>query len=414
MQFKLAILTVLATRPDGRATLDDLKGEVEALTANEDQLGDISSDLDDIDIFQSGLVIPDDGGLRITDTGRSALKALEDPNEVSLDLPSTSTSQSLKMIDDLIGTEERLKIFDLELRSDEVDPRPAGAKTEDASPIYAMPGARETDADLPPENIAQSALHEAGGTDPQGSEQIAVLAAEPPPTAAPIILVRDGHGSLVHAPEREAPRRPGFSRLITAKLQQAVAIWRRHLEQDTPNIKAGPRRSGNVSGGAIALLSFLVLVICAGAVVALTQIRALKSEVANLQRELSPLRERAAKADLLEKAKQNADQQKESQNKSAAEKNKTGAEPRTEQAAFNLTPEEIRLIRDFIKPAPAAGSPAPAINVGDTVSIATIPLPSQLMEKIPRLLGARFTTRNGSIIILRRDSRQVDAVLPSN
>ena len=38
----------------------------------------------------------------------------------------------------------------------------------------------------------------------------------------------------------------------------------------------------------------------------------------------------------------------------------------------------------------------------------------QLMEKIPKLIGARFTTRNGSIIILRRDSRQADFVLPPN
>jgi hypothetical protein len=75
--------------------------------------------------------------------------------------------------------------------------------------------------------------------------------------------------------------------------------------------------------------------------------------------------------------------------------------------ALNLTPEEIRLIRDFIKPAPAEATPAPAINVGDIVGTATIPLPSQLMEKIPKLLGARFTTRNGAIIISsnRRSSR---------
>src|SRR5207302_8500603 len=116
-------------------------------------------------------------------------------------------------------------------------------------------------------------------------ERIAVLAAEPPPTATPTILVHDRHSSPRHTPGWEASRRPRFSTLIAAKLQRAVAVWRRHLERDTPNIKAGPRRSGNVSGGAIALLSFLLLVICAGAVVALTQIRALKSEVANLQRE---------------------------------------------------------------------------------------------------------------------------------
>jgi hypothetical protein len=36
------------------------------------------------------------------------------------------------------------------------------------------------------------------------------------------------------------------------------------------------------------------------------------------------------------------------------------------------------------------------------------------MEKIPQLLGARFTTRNGAIVILRRDSRHADIVLPPN
>ena len=32
MHFKLAILTALSRRPDGRATLDDIRREVEALT----------------------------------------------------------------------------------------------------------------------------------------------------------------------------------------------------------------------------------------------------------------------------------------------------------------------------------------------------------------------------------------------
>ena len=98
--------------------------------------------------------------------------------------------------------------------------------------------------------------------------------------------------------------------------------------------------------------------------------------------------------------------------KLGAEKNKARAEPSTDQGALNLSREEIQLIRDFIKPSPAGGTPAPAINVGDPVGVATIPLPSPLMEKVPKLLGGRFTTRNGSIIILRRDSRQADAVLP--
>jgi hypothetical protein len=54
------------------------------------------------------------------------------------------------------------------------------------------------------------------------------------------------------------------------------------------------------------------------------------------------------------------------------------------------------------------------INVGDSVSGAMIPLPSQLTEKVPKLLGAKFTTRNGAIIIIKRNSRQADAVLAAN
>ena len=38
MHFKLAILTALARGPDGRATLDELRRDVEVLTANEDHV----------------------------------------------------------------------------------------------------------------------------------------------------------------------------------------------------------------------------------------------------------------------------------------------------------------------------------------------------------------------------------------
>ncbi len=90
------------------------------------------------------------------------------------------------------------------------------------------------------------------------------------------------------------------------------------------------------------------------------------------------------------------------------------AEPRPARSGLSLSREEIQLIRDFIKPAPGSGTAIPTINVGDSIGAETIPLPSQLMEKIPKLLGGRFTTRNGSIIILRRDSRNADIVLPPN
>ncbi|MBR1250000.1 hypothetical protein JQ609_24130 [Bradyrhizobium sp. AUGA SZCCT0169] len=410
MKFKLAILTALARRPDGRASLDDLRDDVEALTA-EDQSEEIAAALDDIDIFQSGLVAPEGDGLRITDAGRSALRALGASNEPSFDLPAPSPSPSLKMIDHLVGSEERLKIFDLDRRDDKIDVDPdrveETANAEDISSVGTIPAAaQETRGHLPHESIAQPIAPEVGAAALQNSNPI------PVPQEAPRRPGAAFFDAETKTPALAPPERNKFSKLIAARFQQARAIWQRHLERDGSTAKAA-RRTENVGGVAIALLTLLVLVMCAGAVIALTQIRSLKSEIATLQRELSPLRERAAKADFLEKAKQKADQQTESQTKSGAEK-KAGADPRTEQAALNLTPEEIRLIRDFIKPAPAAGTPAPAIKVGDTVGIATIPLPSPLMEKIPKLLGARFTTRNGSIIILRRDSRQADLVLPPN
>jgi hypothetical protein len=56
----------------------------------------------------------------------------------------------------------------------------------------------------------------------------------------------------------------------------------------------------------------------------------------------------------------------------------------------------------------------PTINVGDTVVGAMIPLPSQLTDNVPKLVGGKFTTRDGSIIIVKRDSRKADVVLGPN
>ena len=79
-----------------------------------------------------------------------------------------------------------------------------------------------------------------------------------------------------------------------------------------------------------------------------------------------------------------------------------------------LSPDEIRLIREYIKPAPFNGPTAQPINVGDPVTIGTIPLPSPLTDKIPKLLGARFTIHNGTIILVIRNSHRADAVLGPN
>ena len=83
-------------------------------------------------------------------------------------------------------------------------------------------------------------------------------------------------------------------------------------------------------------------------------------------------------------------------------------------APLTFSREEVQLIREYIKPAPFAGPAAPAVNVGDPVTGGTIPFPSPLTDKVPKLLGARFAIRNGTIIIIRKGSRQADAVLGPN
>lgn len=169
-----------------------------------------------------------------------------------------------------------------------------------------------------------------------------------------------------------------------------------------------------VIGAAFALLSLIAVVTCIGAAIALGQIKSLKSEIAALHRELLPLRERLGKLEQIENTKRDSNQQEEAQNRPDTERNRAGGEPRTEQAALNLSREEIQLIRDYIKPATSAGSGAAVINVGDPISGAMIPLPSSLTEKVPRLVGARFMTRNGAIIISTKNSRRADVVLAPN
>ena len=196
---------------------------------------------------------------------------------------------------------------------------------------------------------------------------------------------------------------------IAARLERTGRIWRGHLVRDAPYATA-PRRIAGIGGGTFALLTFLVITICTGAVLALTQISSLKTEIASLQRELLPLRERLAKYEQAEK-----ERAREAEIKAAAEKAKAAlAQNLSQQALLTFSPEETRLIREFIKPAPPSGPAAPAINVGDPLTSGTIPFPSPLTDKVPKLLGARFAIRDGAIVIVRKESRQADAVIGPN
>src|SRR5436190_17871317 len=98
VNFKLAILDVLAKWPERRVTVDEVRREVGIIIANDDQaeqLGRLSA-LGDIDIFQTGLVSGNEEGFQITDAGLSLLQSLE-----SSGIPSPEVSSApIRLIDD--------------------------------------------------------------------------------------------------------------------------------------------------------------------------------------------------------------------------------------------------------------------------------------------------------------------------
>jgi hypothetical protein len=116
--------------------------------------------------------------------------------------------------------------------------------------------------------------------------------------------------------------------------------------------------------------------ICAGAVVALTQIKSLKTEIVSLQRELLPLRERLARFDRAEKAK-------EAEIKAAAEKAKALAQNLSQQAPLTFSREEVQLIREYIKPAPFAAKQHPLLVSAIPSPGARFPSPRRLPRKCP-------------------------------
>ena len=89
------------------------------------------SELGDIDLLEAGLVLIDDVGIQITDAGLSLLRSLKSSAARSPAASSSSASYQFKLLDSQIGTEDRLKIFDLEMRRLELRQRRGGRVDED-------------------------------------------------------------------------------------------------------------------------------------------------------------------------------------------------------------------------------------------------------------------------------------------
>lgn len=248
----------------------------------------------------------------------------------------------------------------------------------------------------------------AGCDPPEDADRAAAMSNEASPSHVDAPVALDDSAFLIRkfgSGLRDESSHSELRTMLTRWLQQGGNVWRRHLEQDHAQ-QTRPSVT-HVERWLFALLSVLVVISCAGAAAALIQLKSLKSEVASLQRELLPLKERFVKLDQLEAAKDVPD-------KTSDDKVPPPKENRSEEAPLLLSREDIQLIYDYIKPAPVAGSSAAPINVGDPVPGTMIPFPSPVTEKVPKLLGARFAIRNGEIIIAKKDSGRADAVLGPN
>jgi len=383
VQANLAILAALAGRPDGRIAFAELERQLQAHDENGEIQGRIEQQVSaGIELIEAGLAIVDGDSLEITEAGRSVIEAL--PHH------SSSQSNSLEIIDHLIGAEVRSRMFNLDLR-------------EDTEPVFSQGrnAPRIDGADGAPRHVGQpsSAEPDVNAAIPEPAIPPALA---PLPSATALRLTRSERDP---APDNGDWRARTFD-AISRPLHRVAVLWRRHLEEDLPKART-VSKSASVNGIVIALISLLVVIICAGAVIALRQIKSLQTEISSLQRELSPLKERLSRFDQAEKARQ-------AEEKAREDRNKRTADNPLQQVPLALSREEVQLIRDYIKPAPGTGPSTAAPAVGDPIGSATIPFPSPITEKVPKLLGARFAIRNGAILIVRRDSRQIDAVLGPN
>jgi hypothetical protein len=173
--------------------------------------------------------------------------------------------------------------------------------------------------------------------------------------------------------------------------------------------------AGTVGGILVAGLGLASVVAVVLAAMAFSQLNTVRADVSAAREELMLTQEHTTRLERrLEKALQDFDQQQ----AKASEQTQinTAKETPAERPSFQLSQEEIQLIRSYIKASPVTSEAAATISVGGELRDATLlPLPSQIAAKSPRLAGGRFKIdRNGAIVISLRKSRQADAVIQPN
>jgi hypothetical protein len=390
VNLKLAILRILAQHSERYLSIDEIKREVFKLGGRleyaEDQFR-LAGD----DLFRADFISRNVYGWRITEAALSMLRSLRPAASVHSNLSSIPEPSLLGLLEemDVIERSARWKNGTLQAFT-ETEGIDEGAPT----PSAAGDSATTTDVGAT-DSPDHATAHSAAATDIAGA----------PTNPAVVSKVRSWLQKARSWLQGDGA--PRLSSLVAplASTKKTVLLRNLELRSVRKNIafkaKAMARLAGRLTSFAL-----LGLLACGVAVALLIQLSYFRRENAELQREVSRLRENFSKLEQTIKTEKNDDEK----NSSAP----SSLEPRIEQTAFQLSREEAQLIRYYIKPVPNFSASGPTVAVGDPIEGALVPLPSALVEKAPRLDGARFATRGGNIIIVSKGSNKVDAVLPTN
>src|SRR5262249_23150118 len=121
------------------------------------------------------------------------------------------------------------------------------------------------------------------------------------PVVRPPAFLTRNFGSHENPLTRAERRKPVWSASVAKGLGRFFRIWRGHIQREITGVRRDRRRRRAAGGVAGVLLTLLVLVMCAGTVIAITHFRSLKTEIAALERELASLKQQAAKPASAEK-----------------------------------------------------------------------------------------------------------------
>jgi hypothetical protein len=153
-------------------------------------------------------------------------------------------------------------------------------------------------------------------------------------------------------------------------------------------------------------LAICVIVVCAGtalAIVVYNQVKVFRAEIFSLKRELAATKEQIIRLEKRLPAPANAP------------RDRVGEPQSFRLPAVHLDSSAADFIRSIIVVPPAPPGALPSLTIGSHIpESALLAMPEPVAERFPKLRGMMVTTdRDGAIVLVGRDSRRVEFIIPA-